>query len=147
MGGSEEGGGLGLLGRPAVSVCLQPAGVWFELGILHPSAAGLRKPPSLLTSQWTDADSPLNRCEASVLRGRDYLLVLFVHAYARISLPHVKHLRNYLCQFVYVHVCKRDPVSQISHGEGLSGVPLIISSRCALSCCSVMARDWISSTS
>lgn len=34
---------------------LQPAGVRSELGIFHPSAAGLRKPPSLLTSPGSEA--------------------------------------------------------------------------------------------
>lgn len=62
LGGGEAGGALGLLGGPPVPVRLQPAGVWSELGDLHPAAAGLRGPPPLLRSQGAEAaaSGPLN---------------------------------------------------------------------------------------
>lgn len=51
----EACGGLGALGGPAVSVHLQPPGVRPELGVLHAAAAGLRRPTSFLTSDWSGA--------------------------------------------------------------------------------------------
>lgn len=54
MGGGEEGSGVGPLGRQAVPVHLQPAGVRSELGVLHPSAAGLRGPAPLLAPQQSE---------------------------------------------------------------------------------------------
>lgn len=69
MGAGEEGGGLGLLGWPTVPLCLLSARVWFELGVRHPSATGLWKPPSLLASPWSwstedngPSTGPVRRC-------------------------------------------------------------------------------------
>ncbi|KAK3543416.1 hypothetical protein QTP70_020438 [Hemibagrus guttatus] len=50
LGSTEEGSGVGVLGRQTVPMCVQQAGVWLGLGVLHTPTAGTGLAASLLTS-------------------------------------------------------------------------------------------------